>query len=163
MTRGRARQSIKYLGGPVGKTHWFAWRVSQWPLVWKQYTLLYHLATPFSWTLGGLFKLRGHPSRALILDACLASGIPEIKGHCQVCWAGRGAPRTPSITTQANLDCALVKTVLVFIYLKIGGARPPCPCWEIVCSDQTWQILATLFELSSRPPVTQTKDCSRPV
>ena len=37
----------------------------------------------------------------------------------------RGGPRTPSRTTDANLDCAFVENSLVFVFPKIGRARLP--------------------------------------
>ena len=46
------------------------------------------------------------------LASCVASGTTEIQGHCQVCRARRGGPRTPSTTTDANLDCAFVENTL---------------------------------------------------
>ena len=39
--------------------------------------------------------------------------------------ARRGGPRTPSTTTDANLNCAFVENAPVFVVLKIGRARPP--------------------------------------
>ena len=58
----------------------------------------------------------------------------------------RGGPKTPSRTTDANLDCAFVENALVFVVLNIGGAQappgPPCPlplvgnecyvCWFLI-------------------------------
>ena len=46
--------------------------------------------------------------------ACVASGTTEIQGHRQVCRARRGGPRTPSITTDTNLDCAFVENALFY-------------------------------------------------
>merc|ERR1712115_705723 len=37
----------------------------------------------------------------------------------------RSGPRTPSTTTDANLDCAFVKNSLLFALPKIESARPP--------------------------------------
>ena len=37
----------------------------------------------------------------------------------------RGGPRTPSGTTDANLDCAFAENALLFVALKIGRAWPP--------------------------------------
>ena len=48
------------------------------------------------------------------LASCVASGTTEVQGHCQVCRARRGCPRTPSTTTGANLDCAFVETALIY-------------------------------------------------
>ena len=39
--------------------------------------------------------------------------------------ARRGGPRTPSITTDANLDRTFVENTLVFVALKIGRAPAP--------------------------------------
>ena len=58
------------------------------------------------------------PSNSLVsvsdprLASCAASGITEIQGHRQVCHARRAGPRTPSTTTDANLDCAFVENAL---------------------------------------------------
>ena len=46
---------------------------------------------------------------------CVASGTTEIQGHRQVCRARRRGPRTPSTTTDANLDCAFVENALFYI------------------------------------------------
>ena len=56
------------------------------------------------------------------LALCVASGTTEIQGHRQVCRARRGGPRTPSTTTDANLDCAFVEKALVFVVPKLGRA-----------------------------------------
>ena len=40
--------------------------------------------------------------------SCVASGTTEIQGHSQVCRVRHEGPRTPSTTTDANLDCAFV-------------------------------------------------------
>ena len=41
-------------------------------------------------------------------------------------WRARHrGPRTPSRTTDANLDCAFVENALVFVAPKIGRARAP--------------------------------------
>ena len=48
------------------------------------------------------------------LASCIASGTTEIQGHCQVCRARRGGPRTPSTTTDTNLDCAFVENALFY-------------------------------------------------
>ena len=39
-----------------------------------------------------------------------------------MCWARCGGPRIPSRTTNANLDCVLVKYTLIFIAPKIEVA-----------------------------------------
>ena len=46
------------------------------------------------------------------LASCVASRTTEIQGHRQGCRARRGGPRTPSTTTEANLDCAFVENAL---------------------------------------------------
>ena len=56
-----------------------------------------------------LFSSKG-PRLAL----CVASGAIENQGHHQVCRARRGGPRTPSTTTDANLDCAFVEYALFY-------------------------------------------------
>ena len=74
----------------------------------------------------------------LRLALCVASGTEENQAHCQVCRAMRGGPRTPSRTSDANLDSAFVESALVFVVPKIGGARaligPPftTPLFEYV-------------------------------
>ena len=57
--------------------------------------------------LKGLFScaLQGPSTR-------LAPATIDKQGTHQVCLARRGGPRTPSITTNANLDCAFVENVL---------------------------------------------------
>ena len=43
-------------------------------------------------------------------------------------WGARhGGPRTPTRTTDANLDCAFVENALVFVAPKIGRARASPP------------------------------------
>ena len=42
----------------------------------------------------------------------VASGTTEIQGNRQVCGTRRRGPRTPSRTTDANLDCAFVENAL---------------------------------------------------
>ena len=53
------------------------------------------------------------------LASCVASGTTEIQGHRQVCRARRGGPRTPSTTTDANLDCAFVENALIYTDLRL--------------------------------------------
>ena len=54
--------------------------------------------------------------RALDLPNAILSGLrSEIQGHCQVCRVGRRGPRTPSRTTDANLDCAFAENALFYI------------------------------------------------
>ena len=65
------------------------------------------------------------PFKGPRLASCVASGTTEIQGHRQVCRARRGGPRTPSRTTDANLDCAFVENALLFVVPNIGGARAP--------------------------------------
>ena len=55
----------------------------------------------------------------------VASGTTETQGHYQVCRARCGGPRTPSRTTDANLDSAFVKNAFVLNVLKVWGARAP--------------------------------------
>ena len=47
------------------------------------------------------------------LASCIASGTTEIQGQRQVWRARCGGPRTPSTTTDANLDCAFVENALI--------------------------------------------------
>ena len=58
--------------------------------------------------LEGLFELTRRPSSGPQLTSCVASGTTKKQGHGQVCIARREGPRTPSTTTDANLDCAFV-------------------------------------------------------
>ena len=44
----------------------------------------------------------------------VASGTTEKQGHRQVWRARCGGPRTPSTTTDANLDCAFVENALFY-------------------------------------------------
>ena len=60
------------------------------------------------------------PSRVLLPER-----IKENQGHRHVCRARRGGPRTPSRTTEANLDCAFVENALVSIFPNFGWARAP--------------------------------------
>ena len=55
------------------------------------------------------------------LALCVASGTTEIQGHHQVWRARRGGPRTPSRTTDANLDCPFVENALIFVVPKNEG------------------------------------------
>ena len=98
------------------KNHWFAWRANQWPLIGE--TLF--SSVPPSNSLVSV----SDPRRAFWADtapfsgprlaSCVASGTTEIQGHRQVCRARRGGPRTPSTTTDANLDCAFVENALIY-------------------------------------------------
>ena len=44
-----------------------------------------------------------------------------------MCRARHGGPRTPSKTTEANLDCVFFENALLFVVPKIGGARAGAP------------------------------------
>ena len=96
------------------KNHWFAWRANQWPL--KGETLF--SSVPPSNSLVSVSDLRRAfwvdtaPFSGPQLASCVASETTEIQGQCWVCRARRGGPRTPSTTTDANLDCAFVKNTL---------------------------------------------------
>ena len=63
------------------------------------------------------------------LAMCVASRTTEIQGHRQVRCPRRGGPRTPSTTTDTNLDCALVESELVLIDTsqKYEGRGSPLP------------------------------------
>ena len=54
------------------------------------------------------------PFKGPRLTSCVASGTTEIQRHRQVWRARRGGPRTPSTTTDANLDCAFVENALFY-------------------------------------------------
>ena len=93
------------------KTHWFAWRANQWPLIGES---LFSFVPPSN----SLVSV-SYPRRAFWADpaafsgprltSCVASGTTEIQGHRQEWCTKRRGPRTPSTTTDANLDCALVE------------------------------------------------------
>ena len=86
------------------------------------------LATPSSppWTLERLFELTRRPSRAA--SHLVPSRTTENQIHHQVCQAKRAGPRTTSITTNANLECAcaFVENALVLLFQKFDGPKPPC-------------------------------------
>ena len=86
------------------------------PLWGKRYSLPFFPATPWSQsqTLEGLFELTQRPFSGPRLASSVASGTTEKQGHRQVCRARRGGPRTPSTTTDANLDCAFVENALFY-------------------------------------------------
>ena len=82
------------------------------------------LATTFcrSLTLERLFELSRHPSRALNLTLCVASGTAQNQGgHCQECWATCSSSQ--SRTTDANL-ARLLKTHF-FVDPNMMGSGPP--------------------------------------
>ena len=54
------------------------------------------------------------PFKGPWLASYVASGTTENQGHSQFCCAGRGGPRKPSKTTDANLDYAFVLNALYF-------------------------------------------------
>ena len=54
------------------------------------------------------------PFKGPRLASCVASGTTEMQGHCQVCCARRGGPRTPSKTADANLDSDFVENALFY-------------------------------------------------
>ena len=60
------------------------------------------------------------PSNSLVsvwdppLASCVAFGTTDIQGHRQVWRARSRGPRTPSTTTDANLDCAFVEKELFY-------------------------------------------------
>ena len=62
--------------------------------------------------LEGLFELTRRPSRALDLPRAL---LPELQ-RCKdtVCHARLGGPRTPSTTTDANLECPFAENALFY-------------------------------------------------
>ena len=90
------------------KNHWFA---HHWPLVGE--TLL--SSVPPSNSLVSVsdprraFWADTAPFSGPRLTSCVASGTTEIQGHRQVCRARPRGHRTPSRTTDANLDCAFVE------------------------------------------------------
>ena len=82
----------------------------------KHYSLAFLPATPSSpsRTLEGLFELTRRPSWALDSPRVLLPELPEIQGHRQVWRTRREGPRTPSRTTDKNLDCAFVENALFY-------------------------------------------------
>ena len=96
------------------KAHWFACRAYQWTLIGE--TLFSYV--PPSNSLVSV----SDPQRDFWADMALfsgprlalriASGTTEKQGYRQVCRARRGGPRTPSTTTDANLDCTFVENAL---------------------------------------------------
>ena len=109
---GLATTKLNLFLFPFLQNHWFAWGANQWPLIGKDYSLPFLPATPssLSQTLEGLFRAEAGPFKGPRLASCVASGTTDIQGHPQVCRTRRGGPRTPSTTTDGNLDCALVET-----------------------------------------------------
>ena len=77
------------------------------PFSGKHYSLQFLPATPSSpsRTLEELFEADQTPFKGPRLASCVASGTSEIQGHRQVCRPRCGGPRTPSTTTDANLNC----------------------------------------------------------
>ena len=96
------------------KTHRFAGRPNQWPLIGET---LFSSIPPSSSLISVSDPRRAFwadtaPFSGPRLASCVASGTTEIQGHRQVCRARRGGPRTLSLTTDANLDCAFVENAL---------------------------------------------------
>ena len=95
----------------------------------KYFSLSFLPVTPSSpsRSLEGLFELTRRPSRALDSPRAL---LPELQRYkdtvrCAALGAEVRGPRTPSRTTDANLDCAFVENALLFVVPNIGGARAP--------------------------------------
>ena len=65
-------------------------------------------------SLMGLLSCHGALQGHIRLALCIASGTAEKHGHRQVCRARRRGPRTPSRTTDANLDCVFVENKLIY-------------------------------------------------
>ena len=80
-----------------------------------------HFFLPFLSAITSLLKLTRCPSRALTLASCIALQITKVQGHRQV-WR----TMTPSRTTDANLECAFVKTHLFSLIQKIVRLQWPC-------------------------------------
>ena len=73
------------------KTHWFAWRADQWPLIGE--TLLSSVPPSISLVSD---PWKGFNTKGPRLASCIASGATQKQGHHQVCCARRGGPRIPS-------------------------------------------------------------------
>ena len=65
------------------------------------------------------------PFKGPRLASCVASETTEIQGPCQVCRATCGGPKTPSRTSDTNLDCLFDGNAHLFDAANIGRARPP--------------------------------------
>ena len=126
------------------KTHWFAWRANQWPLIRE---------TPFSSVppSSSLVSVSNHrrafwadttPFSGPRLASCIASGTTEIQGHSQVSRARCRGPRTPSVRQQ-----------------QLTQKPWLCVCWKrtflyrslILKSQQNRTELVTRPDLSSLP------------
>ena len=75
-----------------------------------------------SQALEGLFELTRRPSRALDSPRLLLPNSSDTRTPPEVCKAKCPGPRTPSRTTDTNLDCAPVENALVWVAPKIGGS-----------------------------------------
>ena len=96
------------------KNHRLAWRAKQWPLVGKT---LFSSVPPSNSLVSVTDPRRAFwadkaPFSGPRLASCVASGTTEKQGHGLLCRARRWGPRTPSTTTDANLDCAFVENAL---------------------------------------------------
>ena len=123
MAAGSSRSGSIFFGFLFVKNlpvkNWFAWRANQRPHQWQSMEILFSSIPPSN----SLVSV-SDPQRAFWADtapfsgprlaSCVASGTTEIQGHSQVCRARRGGPRTPSTTTDANLDCAFVANALFY-------------------------------------------------
>ena len=52
------------------------------------------------------------------LTSYVAPGTTEIQGHSQLCRGRCEGPKTPSRTTDANLDCVFVENALAIAVLE---------------------------------------------
>ena len=100
---GLATNSISFCFLLV-KYYWFAWRANQWPLIGE----LLFSSVPSSNSLVSVsdpwraFWADTAPFKGPRLASCVASGITEKQGHCQVCRARHGGSRTLSRTDYAK-------------------------------------------------------------
>ena len=93
----------------------------------KYFSLPFLPATPLSpsQTLEGLFSadtapFKGPPTNLI----CCFLNYRVTRTLSGVRRARRGGPRTPSRTSNANLDSAFVENALVYVVAKNGGALP---------------------------------------
>ena len=60
------------------------------------------LSVPYLWRT---FSADALPFKHHRLASCIALGAKKKQGHCQLCQARHGGPRTPSKKANANLNC----------------------------------------------------------
>ena len=84
---------------------------NQWPLIGETLCILFRSSQQLPRLRLGpwrAFWVVTAPSKGPRLASCVASRTKEKQGHRQVCHARCEGPGRPSITSDANLDCAFV-------------------------------------------------------